>query len=85
MKLKLRKEILALESDVEEIVKEDIEKAIEQLELKKKDMELCVGLIREGNQFLPKHSTPLMKAIDVAISALREKLYKLQEMRGLEG
>lgn len=49
----------------------DIEKAIEQI--KKADMELCVGLIKSGNQFIPKQSTPLMEAIDTAIQSLQEK------------
>jgi hypothetical protein len=61
----------------------EIVKAIEQLEIKRNDMELCAGLIKSGNQFIPKQSTPLMKAIKIAIKSLKkQKPKKIKEKNG---
>lgn len=51
----------------------DIQDVIKHLEIKKKDIELCIGLIKQGNQFIPRQSSPLLEAISVAIETLKAK------------
>lgn len=51
----------------------DIQKAIETLKLKKWDIEMCIGLTKQGNEFIPRQSSPLLEAISVAIEILEAK------------
>jgi hypothetical protein len=53
-----------------------IEDAIKQLKIKKTDIELCIGLIKQGNQFVPRQSSPLLEAISIAIKALEKQIPK---------
>ncbi|MCR4442165.1 MAG: hypothetical protein QHH10_08160 [Peptococcaceae bacterium] len=50
--------------------------AINHLSTKKADIELSIGLIKQGNEFISRQSTPLLEAIDLAISVLDKQIQK---------
>jgi hypothetical protein len=54
----------------------DCQEAINQLSIKKADIELCIGLVKQGNQYISKQSSPLLVAINEAIKALKKQVPK---------
>lgn len=51
-----------------------MKKAREILYIKKSDIELSIGLIKNGNQFIPQQSTPLLEALNIALKVLEDKI-----------